>query len=72
MFLTRLGPSAKCVVTGDLTQIDLPSNVKSGLKSSIKILEGIKEIGFVYLNKGDVIRHKLVAKIVDAYEKNKP
>ncbi len=72
MFLTRLGPSAKCVVTGDLTQIDLPNNVKSGLNSSIKILESIKEIGFVYLNKGDVIRHKLVAKIVDAYEKNKP
>lgn len=70
MFLTRIGPSAKCMITGDLTQIDLPRNTKSGLKNSIKILESIEDIGFIYLNKGDVIRHKLVAKIIEAYEKD--
>ena len=70
MFLTRLGPSAKCIVTGDLTQVDLPGKMRSGLSYTLKVLENIKGIGFLFLNKGDVIRHKLVAKIIDAYDKN--
>ena len=68
MFLTRIGPSAKCIITGDLTQIDLPRNVKSGLKQSINILKDIKGISHVYLNSEDVIRHKLVKRIIEAYE----
>ncbi len=68
MFLTRLGPSAKCIITGDLTQIDLPRNQKSGLSKSIQILKDIKGIGMVFLNKGDVIRHRLVKHIIEAYE----
>ncbi|HRI27933.1 MAG TPA: PhoH family protein, partial [Chitinophagales bacterium] len=70
MFLTRLGPSAKCIVTGDLTQIDLPKNQKSGLDKALRILEGIKGIATVYLNEEDVIRHRLVKKIIKAYEKS--
>ena len=70
MFLTRLGPSAKCIVTGDLTQVDLPGKMRSGLSYTLKVLENIKGIGFLFLNKGDVIRHKLVAKIIEAYDKN--
>ncbi len=69
MFLTRLGPSAKCIVTGDLTQVDLPGKMRSGLSYTLKILEKIQGIGFIFLNKSDVIRHKLVAQIIDAYEK---
>ena len=69
MFLTRLGPSAKCIVTGDLTQVDLPGKMRSGLSYTLKILEKIQGIGFLFLNKSDVIRHKLVAQIIDAYEK---
>ncbi len=68
MFLTRLGPSAKCIITGDLTQIDLPKNQKSGLEKAIRILEDIKGIGMVFLNEEDVIRHRLVKKIIKAYE----
>ncbi len=68
MFLTRLGPSAKCIITGDLTQIDLPKNQKSGLDKAIRILEDIKGIGMVFLNEEDVIRHRLVKKIIKAYE----
>ncbi|OWY21552.1 PhoH family protein [Sphingobacteriales bacterium UPWRP_1] len=69
MFLTRLGPSAKCIITGDLTQIDLPKNQKSGLDKAIRILTDIKGIGIVTLNEEDVIRHRLVKKIIKAYEK---
>lgn len=69
MFLTRLGPSAKSIITGDLTQIDLPRNQKSGLEKAIRILEDIKGIGVVTLNEEDVIRHRLVKKIIKAYEK---
>ncbi|OWY25806.1 PhoH family protein [Sphingobacteriales bacterium UPWRP_1] len=69
MFLTRLGPSAKCIITGDLTQIDLPKNQKSGLEKAIRILTDIKGIGIVTLNEEDVIRHRLVKKIIKAYEK---
>ena len=71
MFLTRLGPSAKCIVTGDLTQVDLPRYQKSGLFKAIKILEGIPGIHTVFLNEKDVIRHKLVKRIILAYEKEK-
>ncbi|GIV32900.1 MAG: phosphate starvation protein PhoH [Chitinophagales bacterium] len=69
MFLTRIGPAAKCIVTGDLTQIDLPKNQKSGLTTAVKILEGIEGIATVYLNEGDVIRHRLVKKIIHAYDR---
>ncbi len=70
MFLTRIGPSAKCIITGDLTQIDLPTRVKSGLRKSVEILSGIKGIGTVYLDEEDVIRHKLVKQIIKAYERS--
>jgi len=68
MFLTRLGPSAKCIITGDLTQIDLPRNQKSGLAKAVNLLKDIKGIGVVELNRGDVIRHRLVKNIIEAYE----
>lgn len=70
MFLTRLGPSAKCIITGDLTQIDLPKNQRSGLFRSIRILEGIEGIGMTYLDSGDVVRHQLVKSIINAYDKD--
>ncbi len=69
MFLTRLGPTAKAIITGDLTQIDLPKNQKSGLIKSIRILKDIKGIGMVTLTDKDVIRHKLVKHIIKAFEK---
>lgn len=69
MFLTRMGPTAKMVINGDLTQIDLPSRQKSGLKSAIFILKEIKGIAFVHLNQLDVVRHKLVKSIIKAYDK---
>lgn len=68
MFLTRLGPSAKCIITGDLTQIDLPRNQKSGLAKSLDLLKNIRGIGMVFLSKEDVIRHRLVKHIIQAYE----
>jgi phosphate starvation-inducible PhoH-like protein len=68
MFLTRMGASAKFIVTGDITQIDLPRNQTSGLVHSQKILSNIPGIDFVYLDKSDIIRHKLVSRIIDAYE----
>ncbi|NJN34011.1 MAG: PhoH family protein [Saprospiraceae bacterium] len=68
MFLTRLGPNAKAVVTGDLTQIDLPGNVRSGLRQSMYILEGIDGIAQIYLNADDVVRHRLVKDIIRAYD----
>ena len=69
MFLTRLGFSSKAVITGDVTQIDLPEGRISGLIEARGILEGIKGIGFAYFAKEDVIRHSLVQKIIHAYEK---
>lgn len=69
MFLTRLGFNAKAVITGDITQIDLPHKKESGLVSSIRILENIKGIAFIYLDKKDVVRHALVKEIIDAYYK---
>lgn len=69
MFLTRMGPSAKMIITGDLSQIDLPSRQKSGLKSALFILKEIKGIAFVMLTQLDVVRHKLVKSIIKAYDK---
>jgi phosphate starvation-inducible PhoH-like protein len=70
MFLTRIGENSKLVVNGDPTQIDLPNKSQSGLIESIKILKGIKEISIINFDHTDVIRHPLVAKIVEAYKKN--
>ncbi len=69
MFLTRLGFNSKAVVTGDLTQTDLPRGQKSGLGAAVKILEGIEDIGIHYFTELDVVRHRLVQKIIQAYEK---
>lgn len=69
MFLTRLGYSSKAVVTGDITQIDLPSNKKSGLIIAMKVLANIQGIGISVLNEKDVVRHELVQRIIKAYEK---
>src|SRR5688500_11006905 len=70
MFLTRMGPDSKMIVTGDATQIDLPSRQSSGLKESIRILNNVKGIGFVELSEKDVVRHKLVREIIEAYNKD--
>ena len=70
MFLTRMGKSAKFVVTGDITQVDLPKNQESGLVHATHILNDIKGIGFVYLDEKDIIRHKLVTRIINAYTKD--
>ncbi len=67
MFLTRMGRSAKFIVTGDITQIDLPKNQRSGLIHASKILKNTKGIKFIYLDESDIIRHKLVTKIIEAY-----
>jgi len=67
MFLTRMGPTAKFIVTGDVTQIDLPKKQQSGLFNALRILEDIKGIGIIYLNGQDVVRHKLVKRILEAY-----
>jgi phosphate starvation-inducible PhoH-like protein len=67
MFLTRLGNNAKMIVNGDVTQIDLPRGASSGLLEAQRLFEGIEGIGIVELDSGDVVRHPLVAKIIDAY-----
>ncbi|MCR9064743.1 MAG: PhoH family protein [Cytophagales bacterium] len=69
MFLTRMGPNSKIVVTGDVTQVDLPRNQKSGLQDAIHKLNNISGIKFIELDGRDVVRHPLVVKILDAYEK---
>jgi len=69
MFLTRLGINGKMIITGDITQIDLPSSQESGLIYSLKVLRHIKGIATVEFNKKDIVRHKLVQRIVEAYEK---
>ncbi|MEO6905761.1 MAG: PhoH family protein [Ginsengibacter sp.] len=71
MFLTRIGASAKAIITGDITQIDLPPKVKSGLEKSVRILANIDGIGHVVLDEEDVVRHKLVKAIIKAYDKEK-
>lgn len=69
MFLTRLGVNSKAIITGDITQIDLPSKQVSGLVKAQEILQNVEGIGFIYFEKSDVVRHKLVKDIIDAYEK---
>ena len=69
MFLTRMGMNTKMIITGDLTQIDLPREQRSGLKEALKILEGVEGIGVVNLGQKDIVRHKLVTRIVNAYDK---
>ena len=69
MFLTRMGWNTKMIITGDLTQIDLPRGQKSGLSEALSLLEGIEGIGFVRMEKKDIVRHKLVTRIVNAYER---
>jgi phosphate starvation-inducible PhoH-like protein len=68
MFLTRLGFGSKAVVTGDITQIDLPHPGTSGLVEALKIVRNIEGIGFIYFDEKDVVRHKLVQQIVKAYD----
>jgi phosphate starvation-inducible PhoH-like protein len=70
MFLTRLGVNSRTIVTGDITQIDLPKKSDSGMIQVIKILKGVDGIGFVYLTESDVVRHHLVRKIINAYDRN--
>jgi phosphate starvation-inducible PhoH-like protein len=70
MFLTRMGPNAKMIITGDLTQIDLPRKQQSGLSRAIRILKNIDGISFIELTTDDVVRHKLVKEIIGAYDKN--
>jgi phosphate starvation-inducible protein PhoH and related proteins len=70
MFLTRMGKASKFIITGDITQIDLPRNSKPGLFQAQKILHGIKGIDFIYLDEKDIVRHKLVTRIVNAYQKH--
>lgn len=71
MFLTRMGKSAKFFVTGDITQIDLPKSQSSGLTQAMRILKNVSGIEFVFLDERDIVRHKLVSKIVDAYKNDK-
>ncbi|WP_053957779.1 PhoH family protein [Inediibacterium massiliense] len=69
MFLTRLGIGSKAIVTGDITQIDLPRGKASGLKEAVEILSEVEGIGFIFLNENDVVRHSLVQRIIRAYDK---
>jgi phosphate starvation-inducible PhoH-like protein len=68
MFLTRIGPSAKAIITGDLTQVDLPRNIKSGLVKATRILKNVHGIGYLELDEEDVVRHRLVKAIIKAYD----
>ena len=68
MFLTRIGFGSRAVVTGDITQIDLPSDKESGLKNATKVLDGVTGVAFTYFTRKDVVRHQLVQRIVKAYE----
>ncbi|USD38248.1 MULTISPECIES: PhoH family protein [Ferrimonas] len=70
MFLTRIGFNSRAVITGDITQVDLPRNVKSGLRHAIEVLRDVESINFNFFQSGDVVRHPVVARIVDAYEKH--
>lgn len=71
MFLTRIGFNSKAVITGDVTQIDLPRNTKSGLRHAIEVLADVEEISFNFFHSEDVVRHPVVARIVNAYEARK-
>lgn len=68
MFLTRIGFGSKAVITGDITQIDLPRGVLSGLKEAARVLQGVRGISFTHFRSSDVVRHPLVARIVEAYD----
>ena len=68
MFLTRLGYDAKAVVTGDVTQVDLPSGQQSGLADARRVLDGVPELGFMHFSEADVVRHPVVQSIIRAYE----
>lgn len=70
MFLTRLGFGSKIVITGDITQIDLPDDKISGLKDAIRVLDGVKDIAICRLTSADVVRHALVQEIINAYERS--
>ena len=70
MFLTRMGKNSKFIVTGDVTQIDLPKNKKSGVAQAERLLKNIKGVAFIHLDGRDVVRHKLVTQIINAYEKD--
>lgn len=69
MFLTRMGTNTKMIITGDMTQIDLPKGVRSGLREACQILKGINGISFIEMNEKDIVRHRLVTRIVNAYNK---
>ena len=71
MFLTRMGMNTKMIITGDTSQVDLPRGVRSGLSEALEILDGVSGIGFVHMNRKDIVRHRLVSRIVDAYDKRK-
>jgi phosphate starvation-inducible PhoH-like protein len=71
MFLTRIAEGSKAIITGDITQIDLPNRKQSGLIHAVNILGNIREIGFVFFTSEDVMRNPLIRKIIDAYEKEK-
>ena len=68
MFLTRLGFGSKIVITGDITQIDLPADKVSGLREAMRVLKGVEDISICRLNESDVVRHALVQRIIKAYE----
>ncbi len=70
MFLTRMGPDSKMIVTGDTSQVDLPHHQRSGLNESVRILSEVRGIGFVQLNERDVVRHRLVREIISAYNRS--
>ena len=70
MFLTRIGFGSRAVVTGDITQIDLPNGQRSGLKNATDVLDGVEGVAFTYFDRKDVVRHHLVQRIVKAYEDN--
>lgn len=69
MFLTRLGFNSRMVITGDITQIDLPDGKRSGLKQAVRVLKGVKDIAIFRFTEKDVVRHRLVQEIIRAYEK---
>ena len=71
MFLTRIGPNAKAIITGDLTQVDLPKNQRSGLEKAVRILQSVDGIAHIQLDEEDVVRHKLVKAIIRAYDKER-
>lgn len=71
MLLTRIGPNSKCVITGDVTQVDLPPNKRSGLVEALQALKNVREIATIYFNERDVVRHELVRAIINAYQQHR-